>query len=90
LRSSCRNAAEGGLASARQKIDPWNFARLLCFGSVKEGEKNSREQPKELWVHGRAMTTAMGMPQPKRNENRYLSAQNGIEDWPIDSGEYQI
>jgi len=32
-------------------------------------EKNSRDQPKELWIHGRAVTTAMGMPQPKANEN---------------------
>jgi len=47
--------------------------RLLRLGSMKQGEKDSREQPKDgLWIHGRAVITAMDMPQSKRNENRYF------------------
>jgi hypothetical protein len=47
---------------------------------MKEGEKNSREQPKEeLWIHGRAYLWAMDMPQSKRNENRYFWSVMGDE-----------
>jgi hypothetical protein len=38
----------------------------------KQNEKDSRDQPKELWIHGRACVRAMDMPQSKRNENRYF------------------
>jgi len=32
-----------------------DFFRLLRLGSMKEGEKNSREQPKEFWIHCRVV-----------------------------------
>ena len=35
-------------------------------------EKESRDEPEELWIHGRAYLWAMDMPQSKRNENRYF------------------
>jgi hypothetical protein len=39
-----------------------NFFRLRS-GSMEEGEKDSRNQPKkELWIHGRAYLWAMDMP----------------------------
>jgi hypothetical protein len=48
------------------------IGRLLRLGSMKEGEKNSRDEPKDLWIHGRVYLWAMGMPQSKHNENRYF------------------
>jgi hypothetical protein len=33
---------------------------------MKENEKDSRDEPKKLWVHGRAYLSAMDMPQSKR------------------------
>jgi hypothetical protein len=39
---------------------------------MKEGEKDNRDGPKEFSIHGRACVWAMGMPQSKRNENRYF------------------
>jgi len=46
--------------------------RFLCLGSMGRKEKNSRDEPKELWIHGRAYLWAMDMPQSKTNENRYF------------------
>src|SRR5512147_1632591 len=55
-----------------QKSYPWYFPRLLCLSVMDQCEKDSRDEPKELWIHGRAYLWAMDMPQSKRNENRYF------------------
>ena len=66
---------------------------------MKEGEKDSRDEPKELWIHGRAYLWAMDMPQSKHNENRYFYGNEagervvirlgGVSDLihPADSGQ---
>jgi len=46
---------------------------LLRPGGWDVNEKDSRDEPKELWIHGRAFNTAMDMPQSERNENRYFA-----------------
>jgi hypothetical protein len=57
---------------------------------MKQGKKNSRDQPKELWIHGRACLWAMDMPHSKRNENRYFSGRERHQESQFDSREYQI
>jgi len=47
---------------------------------MKENEKDSRDEPKKLWVHGRAYLSAMDMPQSKRNENRYFWGQTTLRE----------
>jgi hypothetical protein len=70
------------LRPAEQKTDLTYFLYLLRLGSMKEDEKNSREQPKdELWIHGRAYLTAMDMPQSKANENRYFCRIERLREW---------
>jgi hypothetical protein len=38
-------------------------------------EKDSGDEPKKLWLHGRVVSTAMDMPQSKRNESDIFAAQ---------------
>jgi len=54
---------------------------------MERNEKDSRDQPKELWIHGRAYLWAMDMPQSKRNENRYFSEYGRALRVAIDSRE---
>jgi len=61
----------------RQPADASNLFWLLGLRLRKQNEKESRDEPKELWIHGRAYLWAMDMPQSKRNENRYFSAKEG-------------
>jgi len=44
-------------------------------------EKDSRDEPKELWIHVRVYLSAMDMPQSKRNENRYFWRERGAREW---------
>jgi hypothetical protein len=57
---------------------------MLRLGSMNGKEKESRDQPKELWIHGRAYLRAMDMPQSKRNENRYFFPRAGEQEWRFD------
>jgi hypothetical protein len=41
---------------------PKILAGLLRFDLISQGEKDSRDEPKELWIHGRAYLWAMDMP----------------------------
>jgi hypothetical protein len=40
-------------------------------------EKDSRDEPKEFWIHVRVYLSAMDMPQSQRNENRYFWRERG-------------
>jgi hypothetical protein len=68
----CSDARIFGLGNAHYNSDARNFRRLLRLGSMGKKEKDSRDEPKELWIHGRAYLSAMDMPQTKRNENQYF------------------
>ena len=38
-------------------------------------EKDSGDEPKKLWLHGRVVSTAMDMPQSKRTKTDIFAAQ---------------
>jgi hypothetical protein len=48
---------------------------------MNEGENDSRHEPKKLWIHGRAFTTAMDMPQSELKENRSFGGTKGEHEW---------
>jgi len=53
----------GLIFSAHEKnADAWNLRLRLRLGSVKEDGKDTRDEPKELSIHGRAFLWAMDMP----------------------------
>jgi len=41
------------------------FEGLLSFGSIKEGDKDSRDEPKELSIHGRTHLVGNGYATPQ-------------------------
>jgi hypothetical protein len=40
-------------------------------------EKDSRDEPKEFWIHVRVYLSAMDMPQSKRNETDIFGGREG-------------
>jgi hypothetical protein len=50
---------------------------MLRFGSMERNEKDSRDEPKELWIHGLVCLWAMDMSQSKLNENQYFKGTEG-------------
>ena len=63
------------------------ISQALRLSAMEWNEKESRDEPEEFLIHGRAYLWAMDMPQSKRDENRNFAATEPWREWQSDAGE---
>src|SRR5512144_2473343 len=74
-------SAESGSTTGSEVANPGRFRRWLRLSVLDENNENSREQPKELWIHGRAYLWQWICHSPNAMKTDIFSRREGRREW---------